>query len=307
VSARRRGAAPRRAPMAGGVGALARALRPRLADRRGPALARPRPVTLIAAALALGLLVAGWLWLRDSSLVAVRTVEVSGVSGSQASPIRAALEDAARTMTTLHVRRDTLDTAVAPFPLVRRLEVSTGFPHTLRIHVVTKVAVAAVLAGGHRIPVTSDGTLLRDVPAAPGLPAIPLQGTPVGARLTEPSALAAVALLGAAPGGLRAHVAGVSQTPAHGLTVQLSHGPVLWFGDSGRLVAKWVAAAAVLADPESAGASSIDVSAPERPAVGGLADGAPATGPSDVPTPPADTTAGAPTTTPASPSTSAGG
>jgi cell division protein FtsQ len=39
----------------------------------------------------------------------------------------------------------------------------------------------------------------------------------------------------------------------------------------------------VLADPEAAGASSIDVSAPERPAVGGLPDGAPAEGESDVP------------------------
>jgi cell division protein FtsQ len=46
----------------------------------------------------------------------------------------------------------------------------------------------------------------------------------------------------------------------------------------------------VLADPQAAGARSVDVSVPERPAVGGLPEGAPATGESDVPTPPPDLT-----------------
>lgn len=73
-------------------------------------------------------------------------------------------------------------------------------------------------------------------------------------------------------------------TPEHGLEIRLAHGPVLWFGPGERLAAKWVAVAAVLADPDAAGASTIDVSAPERPAVGGLPDGAPAEGESDLPT-----------------------
>ena len=76
---------------------------------------------------------------------------------------------------------------------------------------------------------------------------------------------------------------GIVTTPEHGLTIQLAHGPVLWFGSHERLAAKWAAASAVLADPDAAGASSIDVSAPERPAVGGLPDGAPASAESDLP------------------------
>jgi cell division protein FtsQ len=269
-------------------------------------LARPPLRVLIASAVGLVLVLALWFWLRDSSLVAVRTVDVSGIYGPQAAQVRAALETAGRSMTTLHVRRDALDTAVKPFALVKRLEVSTNFPHTLRIHVVTNVAVAAVVAGGQRIPVTADGTLLRDVPASASasLPTIPLRSAPAGERLTGSSALADVAVLGAAPAALRGHVSGVSETSAHGLSVQLSHGPALWFGDRGRLVAKWAAAAAVLADPQSAAAGSIDVSAPERPAVGGLPGGAPATGASDVPTPPPGTdttTTGAATTTQTTP------
>jgi cell division protein FtsQ len=167
---------------------------------------------------------------------------------------------------------------------VKRIQVSTDFPSTMRIHVVTNVAVGAVVVDGRRIAVTSDGTLLRDVTAPRRLPEIPLTEEPGGERLTEPAAQAAVAALGAAPSALRVRVEGIVTTPQHGLEIQLAHGPVLWFGAGERLAAKWVAAAAVLADPEAAGASSIDVSAPERPAVGGLPDGAPAEGESDIPT-----------------------
>jgi cell division protein FtsQ len=252
---------------------------------------RPQPRTLLAAGAALVLAVAGWFWLRDSWLVAVRTVEVSGVSGTQGARIRAALDGAARSMTTLHVRHEALETAVASFALVKRLEVETDLPHTMRIHVVTNVAVGAVVVGGRRIAVTSDGTLLRGAPASSRLPEIPSRVEPGGARLTESRAVAAVAALGAAPAPLRARVEDVVTTRAHGLEIQIAHGPVLWFGAPGRLGAKWAAAAAVLADPEAAGARSIDVSVPERPAVGGLPEGAPATGESDVPPPPPSTTA----------------
>ncbi len=263
-----------------------------------PALGRPRPRTLLAAAAALVLLLAGWFWLRDSSLAAVRNVEVSGVVGPQGARIREALGQAARSMTTLHVRLGALDSAAAPFSLVKRIEVSTSFPHTMRIHVVTNVAVGAIVVGGRRIAVTSDGTLLRDVAAPAGLPQIPVRTTPGGARLTEPDAVAAVEALAAAPAALRGHVQGVQTTPDRGLTIQLANGPLLVFGSAERLAAKWAAAAAVLADPQAAGASSIDVTAPARPAAAGLASGAPATGASDIPTLPSGTAGTGTTTTP---------
>jgi cell division protein FtsQ len=265
---------------------------------RMPALGRPSPRVLLAAAAALVLLLAGWFWLRDSSLVAVRTVEVSGIDGTQAVRVRAALEEAARSMTTLHVRRDALDTAAKPFSIVKRLDVSTDFPHTMRIHVVTNVAVGAIVIDGRRIAVTSDGTILRDVTAPAALPEIPLRGTPGGARLTERAAVAAVSALGAAPSALRTRVASVHTTADNGLELQLAHGPLLIFGSRERLEAKWGAAAAVLADQEAAGASTIDVSAPERPGVSGLPGGASATGESDIPALPETATEANPTAEP---------
>lgn len=261
----------------------ARGPRVRAASAR-PTLRRPRPRTLLAAGAVLVLLLAGWFWLRDSSLVSVRTVEVTGIDGPQGAKVRAALEEAARSMSTLHVRQGALDTAAEPFSIVKRIEVSTDFPHTMRIHVVTNVAVGAVVVDGRRIAVTSDGTILRDVTAPAALPEIPLRSAPAGTRLTEPAGVAAVAALGAAPSALRGRVEGVQTTADRGLTLQLAHGPLLIFGSDERLGAKWAAAAAVLADPEAAGATAIDVSAPERPAAAGLPDGAPAIGESDVPT-----------------------
>ncbi|MFL5817151.1 MAG: cell division protein FtsQ/DivIB [Conexibacter sp.] len=262
----------------------ARGPRGRTGSAARPALRRPRPRTLLAAGAALVLLLAGWFWLRDSSLAAVRTVEVTGIDGPQGARVRAALDEAARSMSTLHVRQGALDTAAAPFSIVKRIEVSTDFPHTMRIHVVTNVAVGAIVVDGRRIAVTSDGTILRDVTAPAALPEIPLGATPAGARLTEASAVAAVTALGAAPSALRGRVEAVQTTADQGLTLQLAHGPLLIFGSDQRLEAKWAAAAAVLADPDAAGATAINVSAPERPAASGLPDGAPATGESDVPT-----------------------
>jgi cell division protein FtsQ len=289
---------------ASAAGRLAQAVRERALTRGSrPALGRPRPRTVATAVAAVVLLLAGWFWLRDSSLVAVRTVEISGIDGTQGARARAALADAARSMTTLHVRRSALDTAAKPFSLVKRIEVSTAFPHTLRIHVVTNVAVGAVVVAGRRIPVTWDGTLLRDVTAQPTLPQIPARVEPVGDRLRERSALTAVAALGAAPSALRSRVEAVRMTADDGLTLQLAHGPLLVFGDGERLAAKWAAAAAVLADPEAAGASTINVSAPEHPAVSGLPDGAPATGESDIPTLPQSATGTDPATGAADPAT----
>lgn len=229
---------------------------------------RPRP-RLIAILVGVVLVLGGaWLWLRDSSLVSVDHVVVSGESGPDATQIRSALIVAARNMTTLDVRMDQLRTAVAPYPVVRDLRVSTQFPHGMRIRVIEQIPVGAVLAGGRTFAVAGDGTLLHDVPATVSLPAIPLKVPPGGDRLTDPDALHAVALLAAAPYAMLGRVSQVTTVTRHGLVAQLRSGPSVYFGDADRLAAKWTAVIAVLADPGSAGAVYLDVTDPGRPAAG---------------------------------------
>ncbi|HEX2104744.1 MAG TPA: cell division protein FtsQ/DivIB [Solirubrobacteraceae bacterium] len=232
---------------------------------------RPRrpPLRAVAAfACVLGLLAVGWLWLRDSRLVAVERVTVTGVSGPDAARVRAALEAVAMDMTTLHVRHRELRTAVEPFPTVLDVRTSSDFPHGLRIEVRERNPVAAVVAGDQRVPVAADGTVMRST-RGDGLPQITAKAAPGGARARDPGVRRALEALRAAPAALRARVRRVYMGP-NGLTLPLRAGPTLYLGGSERLRAKWVAAAVVLADPTSAGATYVDLRVPERPAAGGL-------------------------------------
>ena len=134
--------------------------------RRRVALPRVPLRTVLAAVAAVALLIAGWLWLRDSSLVSVDRVQVTGVSGERARAVRAALESAAQDMTTLDVDRGALSDSVARFTTVRSVEATPDFPHTLRIHVNERVAVGAIVSEGGSVAVADDGVLLRDLPTA---------------------------------------------------------------------------------------------------------------------------------------------
>jgi cell division protein FtsQ len=243
--------------------------RPRAAGRR-QVLRRPRlrlklTLTLLALLVLLG---GGWLWLRDSSLVAVKRVSIVGVEGADAGQIRAALLAAARNMTTLDVRIGQLKTAVAPYPVVKDLHVTTQFPHGMRIHVIEQSTVGAIAVAGRKIAVASDGTLLPDETPSPSLPTIPVRVPPGGKRLTDPDALGAVTLLAAAPAGLAGRISQITTVAGHGLVADVRNGPSIYFGDAAQAPAKWTAAVAVLADPGSAGALYIDVTDPQRPAAG---------------------------------------
>ena len=222
---------------------------------------------LLAVVVALAVLGGGWLWLRDSSLVAVSRVKVSGASGPDAGAIRSALVGAARGMTTLDVRIGPLRTAVDPYPVVKDLRVSTQFPHGLRIRVLEQLPVAALVAGGRAVAVAGDGTVLHDV--SPGsLPEIAVRLLPGGPDVTDGTTLQALALLSATPSRILGRIAQVTDGSAHGLVAQLRSGPSIYFGDDSDLDAKWVAATEVLAEPGSNGASYVDVTDPSRPAAG---------------------------------------
>src|SRR6185312_7026759 len=182
--------------------------------------------------------------------------------------VRAALEGAARDMTTLHVRPDQLRTAVEPYPSIMAVDAHADFPHGLRIVVHEHVAVAALASGSDRVPVAADGTLLRGS-STDGLPVVAVAAPPPGDTLSDKRTLRIVTLLAAAPPDLRAKVSRVYAGP-RGLTAPLDAGPILYFGGADRLRAKWAAAARVLADRSSSGATYLDVRLPERPAAGGL-------------------------------------
>jgi cell division protein FtsQ len=235
------------------------------------------------ALLTLVVVAAGFLWLRDSALVRVKQVEISGVGGRQADEIREALTDAARDMTTLHVREDSLRDAVQTYPVVRDLHADADFPHRLRITVNAYDPIGAMELGGRSVAIAPDGTVLDGAPTK-GLAVLAAAGSAAGTKITGTDATRLVRLLAAGPAQLRARVQRANRGP-NGLAVDLRDGPRLDFGDLSRLDAKWLAAAAVLADEDARGATYVDLRVPERPVAGPLpatkegAQGEPSTSP----------------------------
>jgi cell division protein FtsQ len=225
---------------------------------------RRRLLALLGAAL---LLAGGYqFWLRDSPLVSVEDVTVTGLTTKDAARVRAQLVSAAHTMTTLHVEKTELEQAIAAYPVVRSLEVRADFPHGLEIHVIEHRPAA--LVGG--LPVAGDGTILRGLPIEGRLPKIDVKDDLRGNRLTAPAALHAAGVVGAAPAPLRARLEQIEIRGRDGIVVELRDGPELIFGDATHVRAKWLAATRVLADPDAKGATYIDVRLPGRPAAGGL-------------------------------------
>lgn len=254
----------------------ARSAAPRLpVARRLPRPSWRLPAIAVALVAAVG---GGWLWLRDSPLVRVERVSVSGANGFGAAAVRGALEAAARDMTTLNVDLDALRSAVARYPLVADVEAHPDPPHGLRIVVHERRPVGVIAAAGSAVVVADDGRLLRGVPAE-GLPTIVARVPPGGSRVADRPTRAKVALLAAAPRAIRRRVTRVTMGP-YGLMAIVQDGPRLRFGSAQRLRAKWLAALRVMAEPGAAQATYIDLRVPERPAAGGLSEaqgGAPQT------------------------------
>jgi cell division protein FtsQ len=227
-------------------------------------------------ALALGVVTAilfalYMLVLRDVGLVAVDRVQVTGLTGRDAARASAALEQAAKRSTTLHVDRGALDAARGRFPSIRDIRVQPDFPHGMHVTVIEQRPAAVLVTGAKRIPVAGDGSILSSLPVSGSLPVVQVDpGAIPTKRLTPSGTLDAVRVAGGAPALLTPRLSKVTRDPKKGWIVQVTDGPQLVFGSSARLADKWAAAVRVLADRDAAGADYIDVRIPDRPAAGGL-------------------------------------
>ena len=218
----------------------------------------------IAAALAtLGL--GGWLVVRDSSLFAVHDVTIVGLSADAQPIVSAQLEAAAQSQTTTDFSVAALRAAVARFTLIDGLSARTQGSHGVLVTVSERRTAVRLDVGGAMIPLDSSGAVITGLRHSPHVATVRSERLPVGGRSRDPLVAQALRVLGAAPAPLRTRV--VSVTVPHGLlTVYLHRGPRLIFGDASLPHAKWDAAAAVLSDHWSLGASYVDVRIPSRPA-----------------------------------------
>jgi cell division protein FtsQ len=270
---RRRAPSSRRPPLAPARASqlwqLARAGIERAAGAAAPVWRRRRlRIAALALAAVLALLSVGWLWLRHSSLVAVRGVRIVGLHGPQAGAISAALDAAARRMSTLDVRPAALRAAVAPFPVVREVRAHASFPHGLVIHVVEQPAVAVLSSAGLRTAVAANGLVLGQQLVSGSLPSVSAGvAPPPGQRVGESALRETLEVLGAVPAPL-AHFVQRAYAGPNGITVVMRSGLTAYFGDAGRPHAKWLALALVISNERATGATYVDVRVPERPAAG---------------------------------------
>ena len=240
----------------------------RLLSRR-PALAMPSWPRLrnglIVTVLLLVAIAAGYmLWFRDSSLVAIDDVRVTGAN--VAPGVEDRLTAAATGLSTLHLDRAAIESAVADDPTVVGLKIDTDFPHGITIDVQSRTPAGWLGADGGTL-LAADGTVLASgVDRPDGLPEV--AGGELDGERASGVELAAARVLGAVPKPLQAQVEKAEVDKGHGVVAVLSGGIELRFGSPANADQKWRAAASVLADPKLTSATYIDLSSPSRPVVG---------------------------------------
>lgn len=241
------------------------------ARRALPDLARfaPSARSIAVGVLIVVLAVGGYFGARDTSLFAVRTVEVHGGTPALRAQVAAALRPL-RGDSLLRLDGDAIGSRLAALPGVASFRYDRSFPGTLRVVVKAERPVLVLRLGPRALLVSSTGRVLRKLPHPrnSSLPRLWLPAaTPADVGSTAPLAVrvAAAALAPVRPRTLPRPVQEVVATRT-ALTMRLTDGFELRLGDLGDLRLKLAIARRILAQTGAARASGyLDVSVPERP------------------------------------------
>jgi cell division septal protein FtsQ len=222
--------------------------------------------------LALFALAAGaYVVARQSSLFALRTLDIRGGTPAVRAEVRAALAGEVGT-SLLRVDGGDLAGRLAGVPDVLSFRYDRRFPHTLRVTIRREQPVLVLRRQPDSFLVSATGRVLRKLPH-PRLSSLPRFWVPkttqiaVGDDLSADdgaAAAAAIAALHKEPLPQAVHVVTGGQ---EGLALHLSSGLELRLGDPGDLRLKLAIAGRILASDAAQGVTSgyLDVSVPERP------------------------------------------
>ncbi len=223
----------------------------------------------------LGLVAALYLAARETSIFAVRTIDVQGSPADVAQSARDALEPfVGESLVALDI--STVEARLRAIPSVQAATVDRDFPGTLRVHIRPAQAVAVIRHSDAAWLVAATGRIIRQV--NPGssseLPRVwlsPELAAPVpGRTLVADEGGAAVTALAALPRAFPVTVRTARGTPDD-LVLRLGFGTELRLGPADDLRLKLRVAATVLESlsrSQREALSYLDVSMPTRP-VGG--------------------------------------
>jgi cell division protein FtsQ len=210
----------------------------------------------------LALVAVGWvMW--GSPLLAVRTVQVDGVSSLSAAEVR---HSAGITAGTPLLRVDTGAAAsrVGRLPQVASVAVTRGWPDSVVITVHERVAVAVVGPPGERSLMDRTGLLFDTISGSAPRGVVPVTVAAPGPG--DPATLAALSAVTGLPASVRSDVRDVAATETGEVTVTLHDATVVRWGTAELSPAKGVALAGILQQIRAgalAGAHLIDVSTPQ--------------------------------------------
>ncbi|HXV57614.1 MAG TPA: FtsQ-type POTRA domain-containing protein [Gaiellaceae bacterium] len=234
-------------------------------------LRRPSARTAAVAGAVAALLGLLYLAARETSLFAVRELEVSGAPRG----VRAAVVDAASPYlgeSLVALDRDELRRRLAALPTVREVHVDRAFPHALRIAVVPERPLAVVRRGQESWLVSARGRVLRPVgeTEASRRPRISAEeGAPlvVGGLAEADGVSLALEALRRLPASFPVPVDEV-RTDEEQVTFVLGSGAELRLGGRDELALKLAVAGRVLRELPAAERDALaylDVTVPERP------------------------------------------
>jgi cell division septal protein FtsQ len=215
------------------------------------------------------LAVGGYVAARETSIFAVRTIEISGGDKRLQAQVKAALADELG-QSLMKIDGTSLDRRISPLPGVRAFRYDRAFPNTLRVIVRPEQPVLVLRSGNAAYLVAATGRVIRTL-AHPHLSHLPrlwvtrdvhvTVGEPLPAPM-EAAATALAPLQGAPlPGGVRLVRGGKE------LTLVLGSGLEVRLGDHGDLQLKLAIARRILRTTTAAATDGdyLDVSVPERP------------------------------------------
>lgn len=223
------------------------ALRPRLTRRQQ-----------IYAALVVAVLVVAGLLVWFTPLMAVREVQVQGLSSVSQGQVLAALDVPTGTPL-LRVDLTAAAARVARLPRVARATVDRHYPSELTVSVTERVPMVFVNKpdGNHLLDAT--GVDFATAPPTPGVPRLVLADPSPNNPLTK----AALAVVGALPDAVRTQVDQVAPASVLDVRLILARGRTVLWGAPDDLAHKGAVLAALLSQP----GKTYDVSSPDLPTI----------------------------------------
>jgi cell division septal protein FtsQ len=211
-----------------------------------------------------------YLLARETSVFAVRTIEVGGATPDVAAEVRAALAPL-RGRSLLKVDGGDIDTRLARLSSVAASSYDRAFPHTLRVYVRLEEPLAIVREGADAWLVARDGRIVRKLahPRLSSLPRIWLPRTTsvgVGATLADDQGRRALAALAPLRGTTVATLVRDVRTSDSELTLVLRSGLEIRLGDARNLRLKLAVARRIM--PLLTPPAYLDVSVPSRAVAG---------------------------------------